>query len=58
VLAEQSHEVESCASVDDGLVARLLRGPMRKQLDQGLAKGLRYLKIEVERKTTPQEGIR
>jgi len=35
----------------DGLVARLLRGPVQKALDKGLADGLRYLKTEVEQRT-------
>ena len=33
----------------EGLPARLLRRPLQKTLDNALAKGLRYLKVEVER---------
>jgi hypothetical protein len=36
----------------DGIVARVLRGPIQKTLDRGLDDGLRYLKAEVERSTT------
>jgi hypothetical protein len=36
----------------DGLVAQLFRGPAQKVLDKGLADGLRYLKTEVEERTT------
>jgi uncharacterized protein YndB with AHSA1/START domain len=32
----------------DGLVARLLRGPLQKTLDRALAEGLGHLKAEVE----------
>ncbi|MGH3081112.1 MAG: SRPBCC family protein [Gaiellaceae bacterium] len=34
----------------DGLVVRLLRGRLQKQLDDGLAGGLRHLKAEAERR--------
>ena len=34
----------------DGLVARLLRGRLQKQLDEGLESGLRHLKTEAERR--------
>jgi len=37
----------------DGLVARLLRRSLQKTLDGALADGLRYLKAEAERQTTP-----
>jgi hypothetical protein len=33
----------------DGVMARALRGPIQKALDNGLVNGLRYLKAEVER---------
>jgi uncharacterized protein YndB with AHSA1/START domain len=36
----------------DGLVARLLRGPLQKTLDRALAAGLRDLKAETERHTS------
>jgi uncharacterized protein YndB with AHSA1/START domain len=38
----------------DGLVARLFRGSLQKTLDTALADGLRYLKTEVEGRTTGQ----
>jgi uncharacterized protein YndB with AHSA1/START domain len=38
----------------EGLVARLLRGPLRKTLDRALADGLRYLKNEAEQRATAQ----
>lgn len=34
----------------DGLVARLFRGRLQKQLDDGLESGLRHLKAEAERR--------
>jgi hypothetical protein len=34
----------------DGLVVRLLRGRLQKQLDDGLEGGLRHLKAEAERR--------
>jgi uncharacterized protein YndB with AHSA1/START domain len=37
----------------DGFVARLLRRSLQKTLDRALADGLRYLKAEAERQTTP-----
>jgi len=36
----------------DGLVARLVRGPAQKALDNGLEDWLRYLKAEAERRKT------
>jgi hypothetical protein len=36
----------------EGLVARLFRGRLQKTLDQALADGLRYLRAEVERRTS------
>jgi uncharacterized protein YndB with AHSA1/START domain len=36
----------------EGLVARLFRRSLQKTLDRALADGLRYLKTEVERRTT------
>lgn len=37
----------------EGLVTRLLRGPLQKTLDKALADGLQYLKTEVERRDRP-----
>jgi hypothetical protein len=37
----------------DGVVARLLRRPLRKALQRGLEDGLRYLKAEAERRSPP-----
>jgi hypothetical protein len=37
---------------DGGLVARLLREPIQKELDQGLDDGFRSLRAEAERNTT------
>ncbi|HLM36203.1 MAG TPA: SRPBCC family protein [Gaiellaceae bacterium] len=34
----------------DGLLARLLRGPLQKTLDKSLEKGLQHLKAEAERR--------
>jgi hypothetical protein len=36
----------------EGLVARLFRGRLQKVLDQALSDGLRYLKADVERRTS------
>jgi uncharacterized membrane protein len=44
----------------EGLVARLLRRPLRKTLDKALADGLRHLKTEAERThgaTAPSEAM-
>jgi hypothetical protein len=35
----------------EGLVARVLRRPLRKTLDAALADGLRHLKLEAERRS-------
>lgn len=35
----------------EGVVARLLRGSLRKTLEKGLSDGLRYLKTEAERRS-------
>jgi hypothetical protein len=35
----------------DGLLARILRGPMQRMLKIAIANGLGYLKAEIERKT-------
>ena len=40
----------------DGLVARLLRGRMQKQLDDALESGLRHLKAEAERRASGRES--
>lgn len=37
----------------DGLVARVFRRPLRKTLSNALESGLRHLKAEAERRTTP-----
>ncbi|HMC07498.1 MAG TPA: SRPBCC family protein [Solirubrobacterales bacterium] len=39
----------------DGLVARLLRRPIQRALDDGLDGGLRHLKAEAERRATAAE---
>ncbi len=38
----------------EGLVARLFRRSLRKTIDRALADGLRYLRTEVEHRTTPE----
>ena len=39
----------------EGLVARLLRGPLQKTLDAALEEGLRHLKAEAERRASETE---
>jgi uncharacterized protein YndB with AHSA1/START domain len=36
----------------EGLITRVLRGSLQKALDKGLSDGLRYLKVETERRST------
>jgi len=36
----------------EGLLPRLLRGPMQRMLSKSIDSGLRYLKVEAERRTT------
>jgi hypothetical protein len=40
----------------EGVVARVLRRPLQKTLDQALENGLRHLKTEVERRTAETSG--
>jgi hypothetical protein len=40
----------------DGLMARALRGPVQKALDNGLVNGLRYLKTEAESVSAGERG--
>jgi hypothetical protein len=39
----------------EGLVTRVLRGPLQKTLDKALGDGLQYLKTEVERRRSSNE---
>ena len=45
----------STAESYEGLVARLLHGPIQRALDDGLESGLRHLKAESERRATATE---